>query len=265
MTDQRRLNPLTLLLPPLLCYGFVLVWTQNVTQETSVMEDARSPLSPALINVLTGGNISMTLAPKEARSTSPPGGTTTGYSDKQNATDKEDVTDSPLTEDSGTTPLPATSMSPPSLVSDGGIETLTTQACTTRAPLAERHERSTTSGTSGQTSSGVLPGNNGKEVTRPDRASTRVSESAVVGVSAGTPISQVALSTRRDHAGLLKATRGTQADNKMSWRVTIQSSLSREEAFAAFFGKTCDMIFKKALMKNTMIIWGPERLQMMCP
>ncbi|KAM5158350.1 uncharacterized protein ACMZJ9_009645 [Mantella aurantiaca] len=72
MTRQRALSPLALLLASLLCYGFVLVWTQNVALETTTtFEDHSTPFLPAGVKILTGGNFSVSVAPWES-TTEPP-------------------------------------------------------------------------------------------------------------------------------------------------------------------------------------------------
>ncbi|XP_072269312.1 uncharacterized protein [Pyxicephalus adspersus] len=72
MTHQRALSPLTLLFISLLCYGFVLVWTQNVAHETTtIFEDLSTPISPAQVKILTGGNFSVSVSPWESTTGSP--------------------------------------------------------------------------------------------------------------------------------------------------------------------------------------------------
>ncbi|XP_075684063.1 uncharacterized protein LOC142652299 [Rhinoderma darwinii] len=72
MNRSRDVTLPTLLLASLTVYGFLLVWAQNDTIEfTTITEDQKSPMSPAGFHIVTGGNVSIQLAPWHSTSIMP--------------------------------------------------------------------------------------------------------------------------------------------------------------------------------------------------
>ncbi|CAI9570585.1 unnamed protein product [Staurois parvus] len=245
MTPQRALSPLTLLFASLLCYGFVLVWTQNVALDTTTtFEDLSTPFSPVGVKILTGGNFSVSVAPWES-TTEPPVVSTQSSLAIHNTTTL-------ISKDSVTVPTPMTMESLSTEVTTRGTETTTEDGLlsppigSTRAPMGATATELEMSSSSSENGSKVSTG------------------TTTTGGTTDTAAASTAVRVTRNVSAPLGAMETTSTGGKLTWRVKLQSNLSREDAVRAFYEKLCSVIIQNLPVKGISISRGPGLRPLQC-
>ncbi|XP_077346606.1 uncharacterized protein LOC143995767 [Lithobates pipiens] len=254
MTHQRALSPLSLLLASLLGYGFMLVWTQKVTLDTTTtFEDLSTPFSAP--RVLSGGNFSVSVAPWES-TTEPPAVSTRSSLAIHNTTPKDSIA----------IPPPTAMESPSTTVTTGGTETTTSDELTiavgsTGAPMATTTNTAVSAPTErprGTTelemSSSVSENGNKVSTGTPTAGDTTDTAATSTGVRV----------TRNVSAPLRAMEKSSTIGGKLTWRVKLQSSLSREDAVRAFYEKVCIVIIQNLHLKDISISGAPGLTPLRC-
>lgn len=253
MTHQRALSPLALLLASLLCYGFMLVWTQNVALDTTTtFEDLSTRFSA--IKMLSGGNFSVSVAPWES-TTEPPAVSTQSSLAIHSTTAKDSIA----------IPLPTTTESPSTTVTTGGTETTTEDELmssigSTGAPMASTTNTAVSALTERQRGTTELEmsssvSENGNKVS---------TGTTMAGGTTDTAATSTGVRVTRNVSAPLRAMEKSSTGGKLTWRVTLQSSLSREDAIRAFYEKVCSVIIQNFHLKDISISRAPGLTPLRC-
>lgn len=284
MTRRRALSPFTLLLGSLLCYGFVLVWTQNVSFDTTTtFEELSTPFSSDLVKILTGGNYSVSVKPWESTTVQPLVSTQSDLA-MQSTLNETSTTAAP--QDIVTIPLPATTESLSTIAPIDGTEAYTgdefsSAIGSTRAPPSITTNNAVNAPTERKRSTNGF-GKTSEGDTDMVEDQTGITASSSVGeninkISSITTMAEDTMKSTitnpgvrafRDLAALPRTMKRTSsafhAGGRMTWRVKLQSSLSREAAIIMFSEEMCDAIIKNPQMKDVFIIWGAEQAAVRC-
>ncbi|XP_040208009.1 mucin-22-like [Rana temporaria] len=263
MTHQRALSPLALLLASLLCYGFMLVWTQNVALDTTTtFEDLSTPFSTPRVKLLSGGNFSVTVAPWES-TTEPPVVSTQSSLAIHKTTAEDNIT----------IPSSSTMESPSTTVTTGGTETTTDDELmsavgSTEAPMVTTTNTEVSTLTERQRSTTELEisssvSENGNKVSTGTTMAGGTTDAAAT--SAGVRVTRnVSAPLRAMEKTLEKTLEKTSTGGKLTWRVKLQSSLSREDAVRTFYEKVCSVIIQNLHLKDISICGAPGLTPLRC-